>query len=153
RSRRHEANPPGTVARFEAFRASRKTAEERRREQKLRERLQNERPSLEDLLRAGDCDPDAIMTMGMYFDVQKALQALKQNRKRRGLTIGDVSERSGLDRAVVSRLENGKQDNPTVATLMRYAAAIGKRFVWSYEDLPAKVLAANGEAVRRRASR
>jgi hypothetical protein len=37
--------------------------------------------------------------------------------------------------AVVSRLENGKQDNPTVVTLMRYAAAIGKRFLWSYEDL------------------
>src|SRR6266851_3235617 len=121
------------------FRANRKTAEERLREQKLRERLQRERPSLEDLVRASDCDPDAIMTMGMYFDLQKALQALKQNRKRSGLTIGDVAERSGLDRAVVSRLENGKQDNPTVATLMRYAAAMGKRFLWSYEDVATKV--------------
>jgi hypothetical protein len=59
------------------FRASRKTPEEKLREQKLRERLQKERPSLEDLVRAGDCDADAIMTMGMYFDVQRALQALK----------------------------------------------------------------------------
>jgi len=134
------------------FRASRKTAVERRREQHLRERLQKERPSLEDLVRTGECDPDAIMTMGMYFDVQEALRALKQTRKRRGLTIADVAEHSGLDRAVVSRLENGKQDNPTVATLMRYAAAIGKRFVWSYEDLPTKVLAANGKAGRRRTS-
>jgi len=49
-----------------------------------------------------------------------------------------VAERSGLDRAVVSRLESGKQDNPTVATLMRYAAALGKRFLWSYEDLGTK---------------
>src|SRR5206468_7472782 len=113
-------------------------------------RLQKEKPSLEDLVRAGDCDPDTIMTMGMYFDVQKALQALKQNRKRSGLSIGDVAERSGLDRAVVSRLENGKQDNPTVATLMRYAAAVGKRFVWSYEALPPKVSNGNGR-VRRRA--
>jgi transcriptional regulator with XRE-family HTH domain len=78
------------------------------------------------------------MTMGMYFDVQKALRALKQTRKRSGLSIGEVAERSGLDRAIVSRLENGKQDNPTVATLMRYAAAVGKRFLWSYEDVPAK---------------
>jgi len=127
------------------FRANRKTAEERLREQKLRERLQGERPSLEDLVRAGDCDPDAIMTMGMYFDLQKALQALKQNRKRSGLTIGDVAERSGLDRAVVSRLENGKQDNPTVATLMRYAAAMGKRFLWSYEDVATKVTNGDGK--------
>ena len=121
------------------FRANAKTAEERAREQTLREKLQKEKPSLEDLVRAGACDPDAVMTMGMYFDVQKALQALKRERERSGLTIGDVAERSGLDRAVVSRLENGKQDNPTVATLMRYAAAVGKRFLWSYEDLPTKV--------------
>jgi DNA-binding XRE family transcriptional regulator len=135
------------------FRASRKSAEERRREREFRDRLQKERPSLQDLVRAGDCDPDAIMTMGMYFDVQKALQALKQHRKRSGLSMGDVAERSGLDRAVVSRLENGKQDNPTVATLMRYAAAIGKRFVWSYEDLPTKIMAGNGIAGRRRTRR
>src|SRR4029077_3843611 len=112
----------------------------------LRAKLQKERPSLQDLIRNGECDPDAVMTMGMYFDVQRALQALKRERVRCGLSIGDVAERSGLDRAVVSRLENGKQDNPTVATLMRYAAAIGKRFLWSYEDLPAKITNGDGKA-------
>jgi predicted transcriptional regulator len=132
------------------FRASRKTAEERAREHTLREKLQKERPSLEDLIRTGACDPDAVMTMGMYFDVQRALQALKRERERCGLSIGAVAERSGLDRAVVSRLENGKQDNPTVATLMRYAAAIGKRFLWSYEDLAAKVADGDGKGGRRR---
>ena len=90
------------------------------------------------------------MTMGMYFDVQKALQALKRDRERCGISISDVAERSGLDRAVVSRLENGKQDNPTVATLMRYAAAVGKRFLWSYEDLATKVTRPNGKAAQHR---
>src|SRR4030081_1515302 len=84
--------------------------------------------------------------MGMYFDVQRALQALKRERERSGLSIGDVAERSGLDRAVVSRLENGKQDNPTITTLMRYAAAVGKRFLWSYEDLAATETDGNGKA-------
>src|SRR5882762_6051765 len=125
------------------FRASRKTVEERAREQALREKLQKEKPSLEDLIRTGECDPDAVMTMGMYFDVQRALQALKRERVRCGLSIGDVAGRSGLDRAVVSRLENGKQDNPTVVTLTRYAAAVGKRFLWSYEDLATKVADGN----------
>jgi hypothetical protein len=74
-------------------RASRKTAEERAREQALREQLQKERPSLEDLVRTGACDPDAVMTMGMYFDVQRALQALKRERVRGGLSIADVAER------------------------------------------------------------
>jgi DNA-binding XRE family transcriptional regulator len=133
------------------FRPNRKTAEERARERALRDKLQKEKPSLEELIRTGTCDPDAVMTMGMYFDVQGALQALKRERERSGLTIADVAERSGLDRAVVSRLENGKQDNPTVATLMRYAAAIGKRFLWSYEDLTPKVVNDNGKMGRRRA--
>src|SRR5205823_9821565 len=132
------------------FRASRKTAEEKAHERALRDRLQKEKPSLEDLVRSGECDPDAVMTMGMYFDVQQALQALKREREQCGLSIGDVAERSGLDRAVVSRLENGKQDNPTVATLMRYAAAVGKRFLWSYEDLATE---GTGKPGRRRTRR
>ena len=135
------------------FRASRKTAEERVLEQTLREKLQKERPSLEDLVRNGECDPDAVMTMGMYFDVQRALQALKREREECGLSIGDVAERSGLDRAVVSRLENGKQDNPTIATLMRYAAAIGKRLLWSYEDLGTKLTNGDRKTGRRRTAK
>lgn len=132
------------------FRASQKTAEDRAREKALRERLQKERSSLEDLIRTGECDPDAVMTMGMYFDVQRALQALKRERMQGRLSITDVAKRSGLDRAVVSRLESGKQDNPTVATLMRYAAAVGKRFLWSYEDLTATVPSTVREVGRRR---
>jgi hypothetical protein len=131
------------------FRASGKTAKERAREQALREQLQKEKPSLEDLVRTGACDPDDVMTMGMYFDIQEALQALKRERERCGLSISEVTKRSGLDRAVVSRLENGKQDNPTVATLMRYAAAVGKRFLWSYEDLTTEVADGDGKAGRR----
>ncbi len=130
------------------FRASRKTPKVRIAEQTLRKKLQKEKPSLEDLVRSGECDPDAVMTMGMYFDIQRALKALKRERKQSGLSIRDVAKCSGLDRAVVSRLENGKQDNPTVATLMRYAAAVGKRFLWSYEELATKAL--NGPPPKRR---
>lgn len=131
------------------FRANQKTPAERTREKILRDKLQKEKPSLDDLIRDGACDPDAVMSMGMYFDIQTALQALKRERLRCGLSIGEVAERSGLDRAVVSRLENGRQDNPTIATLMRYAAAIGKRFVWTYENT-APTTAGNGEAGGRR---
>jgi hypothetical protein len=136
-------------------RANRKSPEERARERGLREKLQKEKPSLDDLIRTGECDPGDVMTMGMYFDVQTALQALKRERERSGLSIREVSERSGLDRAVVSRLENGKQDNPTVATLMRYAAAVGKRFLWTYEDLGAESADKEGDrtAVQRRTKR
>ena len=60
------------------FRANRKSAAERAREQELRARLQSEKPSLDDLVQSGDCDPDSVMTMGMYFDVQCALQGLER---------------------------------------------------------------------------
>jgi hypothetical protein len=133
------------------FRANRKSTDERAREGALRERLQKEKPSLDDLIRTGECDPETVMTMGMYFDVQSALRSLKQERQRTGLSISDIASRSGLDRAIVSRLENGKQENPTVATLMRYAAAVGKRFLWTYEDLPANGSPRKPRESRRRA--
>jgi ribosome-binding protein aMBF1 (putative translation factor) len=135
------------------FRANRQSGGERARERALREELQRKKSSLDDLVREGDCDPDAVMTMGMYFEVQNALQALKRDRLRRGISVAEVAERSGLDRAVVSRLENGKQDNPTVATLMRYAAALGKRFLWTYENQPAEQRNGKGTAGRRRTGR
>ena len=50
------------------FRPNKKSAEERKRERALREKLQREKPSLSDLVAAGECDPQSIMTMGMYFD-------------------------------------------------------------------------------------
>ena len=64
-----------------------------------------------------------------------ALNELKKNREASGLSLADVAERSGIDKAALSRLENGVHDNPTVETLMRYATAIGKRLTWKLEDL------------------
>jgi transcriptional regulator with XRE-family HTH domain len=46
-----------------------------------------------------------------------------------GLSLSDVAERAGLDRSVVSRLENGRSQNPTVGTLARYAGAVGLSLV------------------------
>lgn len=41
------------------------------------------------------------------------------------MSLTEVSKRSGLDRGMLSRLENGKILSPTMATLRRYADAIG----------------------------
>src|SRR5262249_37079446 len=67
----YDVPPPGPMKRRKTmkarrvFRPNQKSAEERFRERALRDKLQKERPSLEDLVRTGDCDPDAVMTMGM----------------------------------------------------------------------------------------
>lgn len=50
-------------------------------------------------------------------------------------SLNDVAALSGMDRVAVSKLENGHNANPTVATVARYAAALGKVPVWSFEDI------------------
>jgi DNA-binding XRE family transcriptional regulator len=59
---------------------------------------------------------------------------LRRHREQAGLSLGDVAERSGIDKASLSRLENGWYPNPTVNTLARYARAIGKRLALELED-------------------
>ena len=54
-----------------------------------------------------------------------ALGRIKRERDRRGLTLADVAEASGLDKGMLSRLENGKLLNLTMLTLCRYARAVG----------------------------
>jgi transcriptional regulator with XRE-family HTH domain len=39
-----------------------------------------------------------------------------------------------MDRAAVSRLENGQIANPTINTMNRYARALGKRVMVSLAD-------------------
>jgi transcriptional regulator with XRE-family HTH domain len=62
---------------------------------------------------------------------------LRRLRGEQGLSLTDVSERSGLTRAAISRLENGWNLNPTLDTLFRYAAAIGAHVSLSAAPDPA----------------
>jgi DNA-binding XRE family transcriptional regulator len=64
----------------------------------------------------------------------KFIGGLRQRREQSGLSLTDVADRSGIDKASLSRLENGFYSNPTINTLSRYARAIGKRFVPTLED-------------------
>ena len=52
-----------------------------------------------------------------------------------------------VDQATLSRLENGRQPNPTIDTLWRYASAIGRRLVLTHANaqLPER---RNGKAIR-----
>ena len=70
-------------------------------------------------------------------ELAKALALLRAERERQGLSLSDVSERSGIDRATLSKLETGKVPNPTVSTLRALAGALNKRLSWSLIDEPA----------------
>ncbi len=62
------------------------------------------------------------------------IRSLRQVRESAGLSLDEVATRSGIDKAQLSRLENGKVHDPRSSTLLRYARAIGKRLAWSLED-------------------
>jgi DNA-binding XRE family transcriptional regulator len=111
------------------------TPEDLARHKAIREKFQSERPNLEQLVASGEYI--GPIPQGVVLDHLQALAELKTARTAAGLSLADVAERSGIDKAALSRLENGIQANPTVETLLRYAAAVGKRLRWTLEDAPA----------------
>ena len=54
-------------------------------------------------------------------------QALIEARKAGNVTQKELSERTGISQADISRFENGKS-NPTYATLVRLARGLNMRF-------------------------
>ncbi len=100
-----------------------RTPEQQRQLEDIRERFQREHPGLKDLLASGDAAE--VVPQGEYLELRAMLGTLKKHRERQGLSLTDVANRSGMDRAAISRLENGVYLNPTVDTLYRYAQAVG----------------------------
>jgi DNA-binding phage protein len=73
---------------------------------------------------------------------RELIAALRAERERQGLSLADLAKRTGMDRAAVHKLEIGLNSNPTHATLMRYATALGARIEWQLKTLPKKSLGA-----------
>ncbi len=72
--------------------------------------------------------------MAALDQLQGLLQQLKTAREKRGLSLADLTELTGMDRSALSKLENGQRPNPTVETLVRYAEAVGKHLKIELED-------------------
>ncbi|HEX3150014.1 MAG TPA: helix-turn-helix transcriptional regulator [Gemmataceae bacterium] len=66
--------------------------------------------------------------------VDELLKQLRAAREENGLSLADLTERTGMDRSALSKLETGQRPNPTVETLVRYAEAVGKKLVVSLTD-------------------
>ena len=69
-----------------------------------------------------------------YDDLAALLQQLKAAREACGLSLADLTQLTGMDRSALSKLETGRRPNPTLETLSRYAAAVGKRLVVKLDD-------------------
>ena len=57
--------------------------------------------------------------------IKKTITRLKAARVERHLTLEQVSERSGIGKANLSRLENESSPNPTLDTVLRISEAVG----------------------------
>jgi DNA-binding XRE family transcriptional regulator len=111
------------------------TAADRARHKAIREEFA-QCPSQQELEATGDYD--GPVKAGAYFTVRTVIHELKKLRQAAGLTLATVAKRTGMDQATLSRLENGRQPNPTIDTLWRYANAVGRKLVLSHTSLAAK---------------
>ena len=55
------------------------------------------------------------------------LAHFKAVRESQGLTLAEVAQRMEIDPPALSRLETGKMLNPTLATLHKWAEALGRK--------------------------
>jgi DNA-binding XRE family transcriptional regulator len=95
----------------------------------IRARAQRERPGPDELIDQGELDE--LVPHGQFMELRMLTAQFRRMREEQGLSLTDVSERSGLTRAAISRLENGWNLNPTLDTLFRYAAALGSQVTLS----------------------
>jgi DNA-binding XRE family transcriptional regulator len=107
------------------IRDRRLTPEEAAKYKAIREQVATELPDLIDRHHA---------RMAVLDQLQELLKQLKAAREEKGLSLADLTERTGMDRSALSKLETGQRPNPTIETLMRYAEAVGKRLVVSLAD-------------------
>jgi DNA-binding XRE family transcriptional regulator len=107
------------------------TAVDRARHKAIRDEFEHS-PTQEDLEASGAFE--GPIKSGAYFAVKVVVHELKKAREAAGLTLAAVSKLTGMDQATISRLENGRQPNPTVDTLWRYASAVGRQLVLTHGE-------------------
>jgi DNA-binding XRE family transcriptional regulator len=69
-------------------------------------------------------------TAAEFLAFRKFMGRMRALRESKGLSIDDVARLSGLERRMVSKLEIGMNDNPTLRTLTRYCGALGVSIDW-----------------------
>jgi DNA-binding XRE family transcriptional regulator len=89
----------------------------------IRARAMKERPGPDELIDRGELDE--LVSQAQYIELRALMVRLRECRERMGLSLTDLSERTGLTRPAISRLETGWNLNPTLETLFRYTEALG----------------------------
>jgi DNA-binding XRE family transcriptional regulator len=124
------------------------TAADRERHRAIREFCERERPGPDQLTAGGRYEEP--LPLEAYMAFRQAVLAVKAERERRGLSLDEVAQASGIHKASLSRLETGKLVNPTIDLLLRYTAAVECRLTWNVEGIATPGVA-NGMGKKARA--
>ncbi len=81
--------------------------------------------------------PPGSIDQQSFAAILNLLARFKTIRESQGLTLTAVAERMGIDAPALSRLETGKVLNPTLATLHKWAEALGQRLEVHLSPKPA----------------
>src|SRR5437868_6182923 len=71
--------------------------------------------------------PAGALSQQSFAAILSLVARFKAVRENQGLTLADVAGRMGIDAPALSRLETGKVLNPTLATLHKWAEALGQK--------------------------
>ena len=92
------------------------TAEQAAKYRRIREMIAAEIPEIK--------QEASTLRQGRRARIQEAVAILKAERELRGLSLADISERTGISKSAISKLENNQDANPTINTLSKYADAL-----------------------------
>jgi ribosome-binding protein aMBF1 (putative translation factor) len=101
---------------------SSRTPEELARSKAERERYQAAKPGLHDVAKAGG----VLLPLGQVMALQVLGATIRSERQRQRLTLEQLAAKAGIDAPALSRIERGRNPNPTVETLSHLARALGK---------------------------
>src|SRR5881227_561142 len=71
--------------------------------------------------------PAGALNQESFAAILSLVARFKAVRESQGLTLAEVAGRMGIDAPALSRLETGKVLNPTLATLHKWAEALGQK--------------------------
>lgn len=108
------------------------TPEDRARHQAIRKTFKDE-PTLEELIARRELSGNPV-TLGAYLNLRSLVGNLRKLREQVPLSLSEVAEKSGMDKAMLSRLENGHVANPGIETIARYLDALDKVLEWRISD-------------------
>ena len=107
----------------------RATEEEQERHTRIREQIQQELPDIKQQAKQHLAD-----ALQRGIAIQQTMAVLKAERLKQGVSLSEMKERTGIECSTLTRLENQEDANPTIQTLAKYAAAVGKKVLVVFSD-------------------